>query len=130
MTAESRMPTGSVLVPAGNEAGIVGPSLVQIADTLARHSDQRSWEIVVVDDGSVDATADEAESAGCLPREAAASRSHVVRHVDNRGLGAALQTAFAASTGDVVVVIDCDLSYSPDHIPRLVRRARAGDRPR
>ena len=113
------MPTGSVLVPAYNEAGIVGNSLRRIADTLTRHSDQRSWEIVVVDDGSADTTAEEAEDAGAhLATQGISVR--VVRHVDNRGLGAALQTAFAASTGDVVVVIDCDLSYSPDHIPRLV----------
>jgi glycosyltransferase involved in cell wall biosynthesis len=116
---ETTTPTGTVLVPAYNEDQVVGPSLVQIADTLARHSDQRSWEIVVVDDGSADATAVEAEAAGAhLAKRGIQVR--VIRHVANRGLGAALQTGFAASTGDVVVVIDCDLSYSPDHIPRLV----------
>jgi hypothetical protein len=116
---ETTTATGSVLVPAFNESGTVGNSLLLIADTLERHSDQRSWEIVVVDDGSVDGTGDEADSAGAH----LATRGinvQVVRHVTNRGLGAALQTAFAASTGDVVVVVDCDLSYSPDHIPRLV----------
>jgi glycosyltransferase involved in cell wall biosynthesis len=110
--------TGSVLVPAYNEAGTVGNSLLRIADVLERDG-ERSWEIVVVDDGSIDTTADEVESAGAhLATRGIAVR--VVRHVVNRGLGAALQTGFAASTGDVVVVVDCDLSYSPDHIPRLV----------
>jgi glycosyltransferase involved in cell wall biosynthesis len=113
------MATGSVLVPAYNEGGTVGNSLLRIADVLEREPLDRSWEIVVVDDGSIDTTADEAESAGAhLATRGFTVR--VARHVVNRGLGAALQTAFAASTGDVVVVVDCDLSYSPEHIPRLV----------
>lgn len=110
--------TSTVLVPAFNEAGTVGNSLLRIADELERESG-RSWEIIVVDDGSIDTTAEEADSAGAhLATRGITVR--VVRHVVNRGLGAALQTGFAASTGDVVVVVDCDLSYSPDHIPRLV----------
>jgi glycosyltransferase involved in cell wall biosynthesis len=50
----------------------------------------------------------------------------VLRHPENRGLGAAITTGFAHSTGDVVVVMDCDLSYAPGHIPLLVRALEAG----
>ena len=50
----------------------------------------------------------------------------VLRHIANRGLGGALQTGFGHSTGDVVVVVDCDLSYSPDHIPKLVAAVEDG----
>jgi glycosyltransferase involved in cell wall biosynthesis len=111
--------TGSVVVPAYNEAGNIGPSLLQIADVLEQTVPERAWQVVVVDDGSVDSTVAEAESAaGNLVTRGIDVR--IVRHVVNRGLGNALQTAFRATTGDVVVVIDCDLSYSAEHIPRLV----------
>jgi glycosyltransferase involved in cell wall biosynthesis len=116
---ETSRPTGSVVVPAYNEAGNIGPSLLQIADVLEQTLPARSWQVVVVDDGSTDSTVAEAESAGGnLVTRGIDVR--IVRHVVNRGLGNALQTAFRATTGDVVVVIDCDLSYSADHIPRLV----------
>ena len=116
---DTARPTGSVVVPAYNEAGNIGPSLLQIADVLEQTMPERSWQIVIVDDGSTDSTVPEAESAGGnLVIRGIDVR--IMRHVVNRGLGNALQTAFRASTGDVVVVIDCDLSYSADHIPRLV----------
>lgn len=113
-------PTGTVVVPAYNEAGNIGPSLLRIAEVLARELGDRAWEIVVVDDGSADSTVSEAEVTAGHPGCAHVD-VRILRHPANRGIGGALQTAFAASTGDVVVVVDCDLSYSPDHIRLLVK---------
>jgi hypothetical protein len=111
--------TGSVVLPAHNEGGIIADTLRKVADTLRAELPERTWEIVVIDDGSADDTATRAtEAAGSVAAAGVAVR--VLQHPVNRGLGAALQTGIAASSGDVVVIADCDLSYSPDHLPRLV----------
>ncbi len=111
--------TGTVIVPAYNEAANVGRSLLEIATVLQTRMESRDWEIIVVDDGSVDDTAIRAmEAAAALRGPRLMVR--ILRHFGNRGLGSALRTGFTASTGDVVVVLDCDLSYHPDHIPTMV----------
>lgn len=112
--------TGTILVPAFNESDGVADTLVRVAEVLAAELADRVWEIVVVDDGSSDDTAAVAEAAAARLRSPQLT-VRVLRHVANRGLGGALQTGFAASRGDVVVVVDCDLSYHPGHIPPLVK---------
>jgi glycosyltransferase involved in cell wall biosynthesis len=49
-----------------------------------------------------------------------------VHHNGNRGRGRAIRTGFEASTGRFVICLDADLSYSPDHIPRLLEPLRSG----
>jgi len=116
---------GTVLVPAHNEATVIVDTLQRITHLLRTRLADRDWEVLVVDDGSTDTTA-------ALTEVAAASLStpglsvRLLRHLSNRGLGGALQTGFAASAGDVVVVVDCDLSYHPDHIPGLVQAVEDG----
>jgi glycosyltransferase involved in cell wall biosynthesis len=70
-------------------------------------------EVVVVDDGSTDGTRREIETMGPLVDRA-------LFHERNRGKGAAMRTAFAAATGDVVLVQDADLEYDPREFPRLL----------
>ena len=116
---------GTVLVPAHNEAAVVVDTLHRVAHVLRTRLAEREWEVLVVDDGSTDDTAVLAEvAAEALSTPGLTVR--LLRHLTNRGLGGALQTGFAASTGDVVVVIDCDLSYHPDHIPGLVQGVEDG----
>ncbi len=91
-------PTGTILLPAYNEADCVAETMRRITEVLAAELADRDWEILVVDDGSSDGTAVIAEAAAArIDSPQVAVR--VLRHVANRGLGGALQTGFAASTG-------------------------------
>jgi len=106
----SPTPQLSVLVPAYNEAATIGAVLTAL-DAL-RYS---PLEIVVVDDGSQDDTAEIARA-----RALEDDRITLIQHEHNRGKGAALRTAIAASRGEVVIVQDADLEYDPKDIPSLV----------
>ena len=119
--SSDRRPLLSVVVPAFNEEALLRQHLAELTAYLDGLADYR-WEVVVVNDGSTDDTGAEAE--------AAARELHdlmVVHHARNRGVGAALRTGFAASTGDYVVTMDADLSYSPDHIEVMLERLREAD---
>jgi glycosyltransferase involved in cell wall biosynthesis len=109
--ARAGQPLVSVLVAAYNEEGTVEQVLRQVADLPLR------MEILVVDDGSRDGTArvlERLRSDGDIPG------LHVLAHPHNRGKGAAVRTAIAASRGDVVVVQDADLEYDPADLPRVL----------
>jgi glycosyltransferase involved in cell wall biosynthesis len=108
-------PTVSVIVPAFNEGVVIGDTLVALHEYMRGLTEQYDWEIVVVDDGSTDDT-------GSLATDFAATHEHVrvLRHRVNFSLGQALRTAFNNCTSDYLVVIDCDLTYGPDHVGRLL----------
>ena len=98
--------TTSVVIPAFNEADAIG----DLVGALARAGAWR--EILVVDDGSTDATADRAREAG----------ADVVRHPYNKGNGAAVKTGIRRAAGDVVLIIDGDGQHRPEDAPRLVEK--------
>ncbi len=108
-------PTVSVIVPAFNEAGVITETLAHLTEYLRCIEERYAWEIVVVDDGSDDGTHDLAVAFA-----AANPGVRVLLHRHNFMLGQALRTAFNSCRSDYLVVIDCDLSYSPDHIERLL----------
>ena len=95
----------SVVIPAYNEEHAIGDV---IAALLARGS----WcEVLVVDDGSTDATAERAEQAG----------ARVVRHPYNKGNGAAVKTGIREARGEVVLLMDGDGQHSAEDALRLAR---------
>ncbi|HKW79242.1 MAG TPA: polyprenol monophosphomannose synthase [Candidatus Limnocylindria bacterium] len=103
-------------MPTYNEAG----SLPHLVDRLAKALAGREWELVVVDDGSPDGTADLADRLG---------RDHpirVVRRAGKLGLASAVVAGFAASRGDVLAVMDADLSHPPEVVPDLMRALSDG----
>jgi len=117
--AAPERPLLTVIVPAYNEESIIQRSLSAICEYLAALETEYRWELIVVNDGSTDATGEIAESF-------ASKRDHVIvlHHKFNFRLGQALRFAFNRSRGDYVVVLDIDLSYSPDHIGRMLARMK------
>lgn len=109
----------SVVIPAYNEEnGIaaIASRVIAVRDRLADVGVQ-DLELLIVDDGSNDRTADTAE---------AVEGARVVRHATNRGYGAALKTGFAMSKGDLVGFLDADGTYPPEHFPQLCYEALNG----
>ncbi|TML01921.1 MAG: glycosyltransferase family 2 protein [Actinobacteria bacterium] len=105
----------SIVVPAYNEAR----TIQQVLRRVAEEDLGGPYEIIVVDDGSTDGTADLAEQAGI-------DAVQVVRQPVNRGKGAAVRTGIAQTRGDVVVIQDADLEYDPADLPRLLDPLRRG----
>jgi glycosyltransferase involved in cell wall biosynthesis len=112
-------PNVSVVVPAYNEALVITDSLHALYDHLCALSGKGRFELIVVDDGSTDQTAEIAERFACTRHEV-----RVVRQPVNTRVGVALRSGIRETTGECVVVVDCDLSYSPEHIGRLVDALR------
>ena len=103
----------SIIVPAFNEQHRLPPTLDRLHAYLTGQSSR--WEIVVVDDGSQDAT--------CAVVRAAAARIpnlRLVRQTPNRGKGAAVRLGMLAARGQIRVMSDADGSMSPDQLPRLL----------
>jgi glycosyltransferase involved in cell wall biosynthesis len=105
----------SVVIPCYNEEAILESNLGKVVSFLETKTDKYQWELVLVDDGSKDNT-------GKIADEFARKRSdvRVIHHPVNLNLGLALQTGFRHSKGDVIVVLDVDLSYSVESIEQLV----------
>lgn len=106
----------SVIIPAYNEertiASVLSALLREVPDV---------YEVIVVDDGSTDRTAENTEQ---FAREH--SQVHLIRQPKNQGKTAALRAGFAASTGEIVVIQDADLEYDPVDIPSLIEPIQKG----
>ena len=98
--------TVSIVIPAKDEA----PSIGDVVGRLKAAADWR--EVIVVDDGSADATADRAREAGAC----------VIRHPYNKGNGAAVKTGTRHASGDFVLIVDGDGQHHADDARRLVAR--------
>lgn len=106
----------SIVVPTYNEAG----SVTGLAERLHAALAGREWELVIVDDGSPDSTADIA--AALAPR----IPTNVVRRKGKAGLASAVVAGFEAARGDVLVVMDADLSHPPETVPALIDAIERG----
>jgi glycosyltransferase involved in cell wall biosynthesis len=106
----------SILVPVYNEAATFDLALKRILDV----DYPCDVEVVIVDDGSRDGTAELLDSIDD-------DRVTMHRHQINRGKGAAIRTAAGQATGDYLVICDADLEYSPDDIPALLEPVLSGE---
>jgi glycosyltransferase involved in cell wall biosynthesis len=109
-----------VLVPACNQAAALAaavPAWAAYLDTL-----RRPWSIVVVDDGSIDNTAEvTAELAGRHPTLT------VLRHDTRRGVGAAIRTGLTAAGHPLLVITTLDHAYTPADLGALLERIDEAD---
>jgi dolichyl-phosphate beta-glucosyltransferase len=107
-------PALSIVIPAYNEAARLGPTLARITAYAATRPS--STEIIVVDDGSSDATAALARAAGV----------RVIVHPHNRGKGAAVRTGALAAHGARILICDADLATPIEDLPLLESALDAG----
>ncbi len=106
----------SVVVPAFNEEANVRPVLAETIRTLSTSEEAGRFEIIVVDDGSTDGTAAE---LGKVASED--PRVRVLRHPQNRGIGAALKTGYAAARGEWVVATCADGEVPVSDVVELMK---------
>ncbi len=107
----------SVVVPAFREADRIGDTIRRIREELAGIAADGGLQVVVVDDGSDDATAERARAAGA---------DLVLRQQVNRGKGAAVRVGMLAAGGRTVAFTDADLSYPPVQLERFVNAIEGG----
>lgn len=105
----------SIIIPVYNEEAAIAAVVKEItavfnASGLANH------EIIVVDDGSFDRTAETAESAGAT----------VIRNLQNVGYGFSLKQGIMAARHDTIVITDGDATYPIDEIPNLIKKYNEG----
>jgi glycosyltransferase involved in cell wall biosynthesis len=114
----SPLPPGyllSVLMPVFNEKGTIREIIARVKAMPYRK------EIVLVDDCSRDGTSDVLREMAAVDPEL-----RLLQHEVNQGKGAALRTAFGAAKGDVWLIQDADLEYSPEEYPKLLAPIEQG----
>jgi glycosyltransferase involved in cell wall biosynthesis len=105
----------AIVIPAFNEVEGVGPTVERVHEAMLLTA--HSFEIIVVDDGSTDGTAERAGAHG----------ARVVRFSENRGYGAALKAGIERSRSEHVMITDADGTYPPDAMPALLSRLGDAD---
>ena len=109
----------SIIIPAYNEEARLGDSVSQILAYLQKEN--RRAELIIVDDGSLDRTAEVAENARAAFPEV---QSQVIRYEKNRGKGFAVKTGLLAASADIALFSDADLSTPIEETPKLVELLR------
>jgi glycosyltransferase involved in cell wall biosynthesis len=113
--AKSARPSVSVIVPAYNEEQSLEQQIGFIRNAL--ENDVPALEILVVDDGSTDRTAEIAAAAGAV----------VLQHGENRGYGASLKTGIRAARFETIAIIDADGTYPADQLPAMLDQLHTAD---
>lgn len=106
----------SVVIPAYNEAQAIGPTLDQIASVLS--AAELEAQIIVVDDGSDDGTAEEVAQYPAV---------RLIKHAQNKGYGAALKTGIRQAQHNTIVILDADGTYPCAMIPHLAAQIGSYD---
>jgi len=110
----------SVIVPCFNEEAILKSNIEIIRNFLESKNSKYLWEILIINDGSKDNTGQIADEIEKLYQHI-----RVIHHATNMNLGIALQTGFKNAKGEIIVVLDVDLSYSVENIEKLTDKLLA-----
>lgn len=112
---QNKIPFLTIILPCYNEELILESNVKKIQNYLEENASKYDWEILIINDGSKDNTS---KIANELSEQINTVR--VIHHPTNLNLGRALQTGFQNSKGEILVVLDVDLSYSVDHIGAML----------
>jgi dolichol-phosphate mannosyltransferase len=116
--ATNYKPFVTVVAPCYNEEAILALNIGTIASYMQQREQKYEWEILIVNDGSKDKT-------GAIANDLSKNSNgkiRVIHHPTNLNLGNAMKTGFANAAGDIIVVMDIDLSYNTDNIEAMVDR--------
>jgi len=102
----------SVVIPAKNEQISIANLINKLQKTLSIHE----FEIIIIDDGSTDNTAQLALDAG----------AKVISHPYSKGNGAAIKTGAREAQSDIIIFMDADGQHDPDDIPRFLAKLEQG----
>jgi glycosyltransferase involved in cell wall biosynthesis len=105
----------SIIIPAFNEENGIDDVIRNVKEIMDQSS--YPYEIVVIDDGSTDQTSMKAKEAG----------ARVLRHLKNRGYGAALKTGIKSAKYDLIVITDADGTYPPKILPEIIGKLDGTD---
>lgn len=119
MSTSTTAPTISIVVPVRNEADNIAPLIDEIAAALDGRWD---YEIVYVDDGSADATAQ--RLAAIMARR---KNVRQIRHEKSSGQSAAVRTGVRAARGPIVATLDGDGQNDPEFLPELIMAIEKGE---
>src|SRR6478672_681784 len=108
----------SVFFPAFNDSGTIASMVIRVVRAASELTSD--FEVIIVDDGSGDGTAEIADELARTYHQVRA-----VHHPINRDYGAALRTGFRAATKDLVFYTDGDAQYDPTELPLLWARLTA-----
>lgn len=138
MTRDPQRSSITIVLPAYNESERIGPALDELFGWLRRGGPARvrgrssadigEWDVLVVDDGSGDDTADivEARPEARTGPDGSAPRLRVLRR-PHLGKGGAVTAGMLAAEGDKIVFADADMATPPDQIPLLAAALEAND---
>jgi glycosyltransferase involved in cell wall biosynthesis len=105
----------SIVIPCYNEKNTIEKIIEAV-----RSAPVENKEIIVIDDGSNDGT------QTLLREKLSGAVDQIIYHPTNRGKGAALRTGFEAASGDIILIQDADLEYSPEEYPLLLEPIISG----
>ncbi|MBN2126726.1 MAG: glycosyltransferase family 2 protein [Deltaproteobacteria bacterium] len=112
-----KLPSITAFFPAFNDGGTIASMVISALITLPKVTDD--FEVIVVNDGSRDYTADILQELEGRYREV-----RIVTHPENRGYGSALRTGFASATKEWIFYTDGDAQYDPRELVALVDAVR------
>src|SRR3989338_9825989 len=106
----------SVVIPVYNEEDTVEKCIIEVENVLAH---QNAYEIITVNDGSTDGSLEKLTTLGRTH-----SKLKVLTYSKNLGPGNAFRVGFQNAKGDIIVTMDCDMSFSPKYIRILLSEVK------